>query len=69
MTVMAIQAVQSVYIAKVGDPDRFSAELADDVSKQMGSAFNDLYEGVMWNSSARIEKEDGAYQLRGNVTE
>jgi hypothetical protein len=59
MTVMAVQAVQKVYIAKVGDPERYSKELSQNVSQDMGFAYNDLLEGVLWNSSARIEKEEG----------
>lgn len=69
MTVMAVQAVQKVYIAKVGDPERYSKELSETVSKEMGFAYNDLLEGVLWNSSARIENEDGQWVTRGNVTE
>jgi len=37
----------------------------------MGSAYEDLFEGVMWNSSARIERDEETKELvpRGNVTE
>lgn len=69
MTVMAVQAVQKVYIAKVGDPERYSRELSKQVSQEMGFAYNDLLEGIMWNSSARIEKEEGVWVTKGNVTE
>jgi magnesium-transporting ATPase (P-type) len=70
MTVMAVQAIQKVYLAAVGDPDRYSKELAQQVSTEMGFAYNDLMEGVMWNSSARIERdENGAWVTKGNVTE
>lgn len=67
---MAVQAIQKVYLAGVGDPDRFSRELSQTVSSEMGFAYNDLMEGVLWNSSARIEKdEDGQWVTKGNVTE
>ena len=37
----------------------------------MGFAYNDLYEGVMWNSSARLEQDPDTkeYSTFGNVTE
>jgi Ca2+-transporting ATPase len=70
MTVMAIQAVQKVYIATVGDPDKYSKELATTVSNEMGSTYQDMFQGIMWNSSARIEKDKtGNWVTMGNVTE
>jgi hypothetical protein len=35
----------------------------------MGFAYEHLKEGVLWNSSARIEQEEGEWITRGNVTE
>merc|ERR1711935_454727 len=37
----------------------------------MGFAFDDLFEGIMWNSSARIERDEetNEWVTRGNVTE
>jgi len=36
----------------------------------MGSAYNDLLQGILWNSSARIERDDeGEWVTKGNVTE
>jgi len=72
MTVMAIQAIQKVYLAKVGDPDRFSNELAQQVSQEMGFAWESLLQGVLYNSSARIERDpeqNNEWVTRGNVTE
>lgn len=70
MTVMALNAVQKVYLATVGDPDKYSKELAQQCSQELGQAYLDMFQGVMWNSSARIEKdEDGEWCTKGNVTE
>ena len=73
MTVMACLTGQKLFIAKEGDPQKNSKVLSnevssDDVGKQM---FEDLSQGVMWNSTARIEKnkETGEFELHGNVTE
>jgi len=37
----------------------------------MGPAFTDMFEGVMWNSSARLEFDEKTkeYSTAGNVTE
>jgi magnesium-transporting ATPase (P-type) len=74
MTVMGVQAVQKVYLAGVGDPDQFSNQLAHEVKESMGFAYEDLLYGTLWNSSARIERNDdpkvpGEWVTKGNVTE
>lgn len=49
-----------------------SEKLAERVASQFGEeAWEALQEGVLWNSSARIEKnpETGKYEFNGNVTE
>lgn len=42
MTVMAVQAVQKVYLAEVGNPDHYSKVLAEQVNKEMGFAYEHL---------------------------
>ena len=76
MTVMGFMSLQKLYQAEVGDPDNESKKLAKNVHESLGSSWDALIRGIMWNSSARIELNDhkdpnekGEYVTRGNVTE
>jgi len=71
MTVMAFQQGRNVTMAEIGDPDRYSKELSAQVHDSLNAdMIKVLREGVLWNSSARIEKDDtGNYVTKGNVTE
>jgi len=71
MTVMAFQQGSNVTLAEIGDPDRFSKELSEQVHSSLNAdMLKVLREGVLWNSSARIEKNDeDQYVTKGNVTE
>lgn len=78
MTVMACMTLQKAHMAKKVD-----ANLAKDIKTATEGVMIDgqsvwefLTEGVMWNSSARIEKNDGKdkqitdeFLTKGNVTE
>lgn len=80
MTTMACMSLQKAHMIK----DAFKVkDLANDVKSQSEivqvghkTAWDCLSEGVLWNSSARIEKNDGKdpqiteeYVTKGNVTE
>ena len=79
MTVMACMTCEKAHLAGKVVSDKLtqdvqSASSAIDVNGE--SAWNLLLKGVMWNSSARVERNDGSdkkitdeYITRGNVTE
>jgi hypothetical protein len=63
-------------MAEVGNPNEESLKLAKNVHEHIGGMYNDLARAVLWNSSARIEKNDFSdpayteeYVTKGNVTE
>lgn len=72
MTTMAFFANQKVGLAVSGDPDKNSKDLALKVKGEMNDDFyTTLCQGIMWNSSARVEVDEktGQQVLMGNVTE
>mmetsp|Transcript_15972 Transcript_15972/g.26934 ORF Transcript_15972/g.26934 Transcript_15972/m.26934 type:complete len:1163 (-) Transcript_15972:42-3530(-) len=79
MTVMACMTLQKAQLAGNVPSDKFPnqvKDVADGVEVNGDSVWKLLTQGVMWNSSARIEKNDGSdpavvepYLTKGNVTE
>lgn len=78
MTVMACMTLQKAHMAKKVDASLVNEVKAatEGVMIDGQSVWEFLTEGVMWNSSARIEKNDGKdkqvtdeYLTKGNVTE
>jgi magnesium-transporting ATPase (P-type) len=79
MTVMACMTLQKAHMAGNSQSDKLVKEVnaaTTDVTIDGQSVWNYLLEGVMWNSSARIEANDGKDPLvkepwltKGNVTE
>lgn len=79
MTVMACMTLQKVHMMGNIVSDKLVKEVkaaTEGVDINGQSAWEFLTEGVMWNSSARIEKNDGSddketgeYVTKGNVTE
>jgi magnesium-transporting ATPase (P-type) len=79
MTVMACMTLQKAHLAGNLVSDKLVKEVkaaAESVSVNGQNVWEFLCEGVMWNSSARVEKNDGSdpqikdeYLTKGNVTE
>jgi magnesium-transporting ATPase (P-type) len=79
MTVMACMTLQKAHMAGAVVSDKLVKEVKEDtevVDVNGQSVWQFLMEGVMWNSSARIEKNDGKDKMvtdewltKGNVTE
>jgi magnesium-transporting ATPase (P-type) len=70
MTVMAFMGLQKVNMSDdpIGLSSRVKTQL-DGVAIEKKSAWDMLLECVLWNSTARIEEDNGQYVTRGNVTE
>jgi magnesium-transporting ATPase (P-type) len=73
MTVMACAAEGNTYSADPRSPQTLGRVVAE---KMKGENFNALLEGILWNSQARIERNDGSdpnvkdeFVTKGNVTE
>lgn len=79
MTVMACMTLQKAHMAGAIVSDKLVKEVKEDtenVDVNGQSVWQFLMEGVMWNSSARVEKNDGKDKMvtdewltKGNVTE
>ena len=80
MTVMATMAIEQVVIGNKNNEGRDIIDPAKStyqkISKDGNTIWDLLLEGVLWNSSAWIEKNDGKdpnitseYVTKGNVTE
>ena len=71
MTVMGCYIGNELYQAKDGDPELYSRELSNEVSSKASNLFMELSQGVLWNSTARIEQDKitNEFHLLGNVTE
>lgn len=74
MTVMATMAIEKVIQAEGQSIDTELANKGEAAYSQVQcngqGVWDSLVEGVLWNSSAWIEKnEEGVYEAKGNVTE
>ena len=72
MTVMGVMAAERVIQAGTIDSDEVissSKNTFKNISSNGQSIWDTLVEGILWNSSAWIEKKDDEYFTMGNVTE